>query len=91
MKICKQVFDFLYFFVLFTEFFTYVKNSLGQEDNIVMDSKGFRYLYCRTAKKQGIEIWRCSKRTRGHCKAGIHTFGPQIIHHFEDHNHIPDF
>ena len=77
--------------LLFTEFFTVIENPFGPKTN-VLDAKGFRYCHARTAKRSGIEIWRCSKRTRGHCKAGIHILGANIIHHFEEeHNHNPEF
>ena len=77
--------------LLFTEFFTVIENHFGPKTN-VLDAKGFRYCHARTAKRSGIEIWRCSKRTRGHCKAGIHILGANIIHHFEEeHNHDPEF
>jgi hypothetical protein len=76
---------------LFTEFFTVIENRFGPK-TIVLDAKGFRYCHNKTAKRSGIEIWRCSKRTRGHCKAGVHILGANIIYHFvEEHNHDPEF
>jgi hypothetical protein len=73
---------------LITEFFTIVKNRSGTIS--VLDQKGFKYSDPHTKKKTGIEVWKCSKRTRGYCKANVHILGEYIIHHFEEHNHDPE-
>ena len=57
----------------------------------ILDTYGFRYVIRGSEElMKEIQIHRCCRRHKFHCKATIKTKGDLIISQGNEHNHPPD-